>query len=101
MAKKPKKDKSQKNPDEPDDEDIEGEDDNGTDETALPPEPPPAPAPEAEGRDKMIVIEGEGQTVIHVDGEVQYLEQGKPIKADEATLAALDAAGVEYKKKGK
>ena len=99
MAKKPKKDKSQKNPDEPDDEDIEGEEDNGTDETALPPEPPPAPEPE--GRDKMIVIEGEGQTVIHVDGEVQYLEQGKPIKADEATLAALDAAGVEYKKKGK
>jgi hypothetical protein len=48
-----------------------------------------------------IIIEGEGQTVIHVEGAVQYLEQGKPITVDDATLAALDAANVEYKKKGK
>lgn len=48
-----------------------------------------------------IIIEGEGQCVIHVDGAVQYLDKGKPIKVDDATLAALDAAEIEYKKKGK
>jgi len=45
-----------------------------------------------------ITIEGEGQCVIHVDGAVQYLERGKSIKVDDATLAALDAAAVPYKK---